>query len=64
MIEIQMWATWMRSALTDAKTERDEKGAVSMEAMILIAIMAAAAIGVGVIVTAKVYAKANSIPTD
>ena len=46
-----------------ATARHDERGEVT-EKVILIAIFAALAISVGVIIVAKVTAKANSITTD
>ena len=46
-----------------AMSHRDQRGEVT-EKVILIAIFAALAIAVGVIIVAKVTAKANSITTD
>jgi hypothetical protein len=53
--------TYVAARLTEA--HGDERGEVT-EKVILIAIFAALAIAVGVIIVAKVTAKANSITTD
>jgi hypothetical protein len=53
--------TYLASRL--AAAHGDERGEVT-EKVILIAIFAALAIAVGVIIVAKVTAKANSITTD
>lgn len=65
MNELQLVTMWARAALTIVKgeKERDEQG-YSVEVMILIAVLAAAAITAGAIVAAKIVSKANSIPTD
>jgi Flp pilus assembly protein TadG len=51
-----------RASLTDRR--RDQRGNITVEMVILIAIFAALAIAIGAIIVSKVTAKANSIPTQ
>ena len=65
MIEFQLFMFYLhalRQALLDGR-HRDERGAVTPEAVILTAIFAGGAIVIGTIIVAKFTSKANSIPT-
>jgi hypothetical protein len=60
-VELHLLTTRGRDLL--AERARDERG-MTTETVIITAVLAALAIAVGVIITAKVTAKANSIPVD
>ncbi len=51
-----------RASLADRRG--DDRGNVTVEMVILVAIFAALAIAIGAIIVSKVTAKANSIPTQ
>lgn len=66
MSEIQMMWSWVRAYAhtTSQKATRSERGALSMETVLIAAGLAAIAITAVAVIAAKVRSKANSIPTD
>ena len=59
---IQMLTVWARVEI--GKQRQDQRGAMTTETVIIVAIMAALALAVGAIIVAKVTSKAESIPTN
>jgi hypothetical protein len=54
----------IRARTSLAHRRGDDRGNVTVEMVILVAIFAALAIAIGAIIVSKVTAKANSIPTQ
>jgi hypothetical protein len=54
----------IRARASFADRRGDDRGNVTVEMVILVAIFAALAIAIGAIIVSKVTAKANSIPTQ
>lgn len=66
MLEIRMMWAWVQTYAHDTsqRVARTERGAISMETVLIAAGLAAMAIGAVAVIAAKVRSKANSIPTD
>jgi Flp pilus assembly protein TadG len=66
MENLTLIATYLYTRTTACLDRRreDQRGNITVEMVILIAIFAALAIAIGAIIVSKVTAKANSIPTQ
>ena len=64
MNELQVWKVWLFTYAGDRPSkDRAERGASTVELVILTALFAAAAIAIAIIIINKFTSKANSIPT-
>lgn len=66
MLEIRMMWAWVDAFahVTSRKAARTERGAISMETVLIAAGLATMALVAVAIIANKVRSKANSIPTD
>ena len=64
MNELQVWKAWLLTFTDDWRTkDQAERGASTVELVILTALFAAGAIAIAIIIINKFTGKANSIPT-